>query len=79
MKEKLKKLVNQFQLSCNYGIECKIKDDIGNHGYELIFRRGIRQYRKKLESMALSILSRDDIELYIEQCFKEAVKVLGRN
>lgn len=77
MKEKLQKLVDQ--LSCNYGIECKVKEDIGNHGYELIFRRGIRRYRKKLESIALSILSRDDIELYIEQCFKEAIKVLGIN
>ena len=54
MKEKLKKLVDQFQFSCKYDIECKVKDDIGNHGYELIFRR-------------------------VEQCFKEAAKVLGRN
>lgn len=77
MKEKLQKLVDK--LVRDYDIGCTVKDDIGNHGYELIFRRGIYRYRKKLESMALSILPRDNIEYYIDQCFEEAVKVLGRN
>lgn len=77
MTKKTRQLI--AELSGVYGIECKVRDDEANHGYELIFQRGRKRYKKKTEKIAFAVMPRKAIEVYIYQCFDEAVKVLGRD
>lgn len=72
---RLEKMIRQ--ISVNYNIEVKVKNDPENNSWIVIFKRDRKQYKKFVDKDFYEHLGRTHKEYYICSLFDDALKVLG--